>query len=65
MHGAEVGRRRVAGIMRDNGSAGITRRKRRNLTRPDKGTATIPDLLQRQFTAALPGLKLTGGQLGC
>lgn len=36
---------------RENGIDGITRRKRRNLTRPDDGTAAVPDLLQRQFTA--------------
>jgi hypothetical protein len=60
LHGTDVGRRRVARIMRENGIAGITRRKRRNLTRPDTGAAAIPDLLQRQFTAPMPGLKLTG-----
>jgi putative transposase len=60
LQGTDVGRRRVARIMRENGTAGITWRKRRNLTRPDKGAAAIPDLLQRQFTAPMPGLKLTG-----
>jgi transposase InsO family protein len=58
--GTRVGRRRVARLMRENGIAGITRRKRRNLTKPDKGAAAIPDLLQRNFTAPMPGLKLTG-----
>jgi transposase InsO family protein len=58
--GTQVGRRRVARLMRENGIAGITRRKRRNLTKPDKRAAAIPDLLQRNLTAPVPGLKLTG-----
>ena len=60
LQGTGVGRRRVARIMRENRIAGITRRKRRSLTKPDKAAAAIPDLLQRQFTAPMPGLKLTG-----
>jgi putative transposase len=39
--GAEVGRHRVARLMRENGIAGITRRKRRNLTKPDPGAAAV------------------------
>jgi putative transposase len=58
--GAEIGRCRVARLMRENGIAGITRRKRRNLTKPDPDAATVPDLVRRQFTAAMPGLKLVG-----
>jgi putative transposase len=58
--GTQVGRRRVARLMRENGIAGISRRKHRNLTKPDKGAAAIPDLLQRNFTAPMPGLKPTG-----
>jgi putative transposase len=58
--GVDVGRRRVARLMRENGIAGITRRKRRNLTRPDKEAATVPDLIRRDFTAPMPGLKLVG-----
>jgi putative transposase len=46
--------------MREQGIAGITRRKRRNLTRPDKGAALVPDLIGRRFTAPMPGLKLVG-----
>jgi putative transposase len=56
--GFEVGRRRVARLMREHGIAGITRRKRRNLTKPDKDA--VADLIQRQFTAPMPGLKLIG-----
>lgn len=58
--GAQVGRRRVARLMREHGIAGITRRKRRSLTKPDRDAAAVPDLIRRQFTAPLPGLKLIG-----
>jgi Integrase core domain/HTH-like domain len=58
--GIEVGRRRAARPMRENGVAGITRRKRRNPTRPNKETATVPYLIRRDFTAPIPGLKLVG-----
>jgi transposase InsO family protein len=46
--------------MREHGIAGITRRKRRSLTKPDKGAAAVPDLIRREFTAPMPGLKLIG-----
>ncbi|WP_307846206.1 IS3 family transposase [Actinospica durhamensis] len=58
--GFEVGRRRVARLMREHGIAGITRRKRRNLTKPDKDAVAVADLIQRQFIAPMPGLKLIG-----
>jgi transposase InsO family protein len=58
--GVEVGRRRVARLMREHGIAGITRRKRRNLTKPDAAAAAVPDLIHRDFTAPMPGLKLIG-----
>jgi transposase InsO family protein len=58
--GVEVGRRRVARLMREHGIAGITRRKRRSLTKPDAAAAAVPDLLRREFTAPMPGLKLVG-----
>ena len=56
----EVGRRRVARLMREHGVAGIARRRRRNLTKPDATAAAVPDLIRRQFTAPMPGLKLVG-----
>jgi putative transposase len=59
-HGIPVGRRIVARLMRENGIAGVTRRRRRNLTRPDASAATVPDLIKREFTAPMPGLKLIG-----
>ena len=46
--------------MREHGLAGITRRKRRNLTKPDPAAAAVPDLIRREFTAPMPGLKLIG-----
>ena len=55
-----MGRRIVARLMREHGICGITRRKRRNLTKPDAGAATVPDLIRREFTAPMPGLKLVG-----
>ena len=58
--GRAVGRRRVARLMREHGITGITRRKRRNLTKPDKGAAAVPDLVRREFTAPMPGLRLVG-----
>lgn len=58
--GYEVGRRRVSRLMREQGISGITRRKRRNLTKPDQRAAAIPDLIRRKFTAPMPGLKLVG-----
>jgi putative transposase len=58
--GFAVGRRRVARRMRDRGISGVTRRKRRNLTRPDSRAAQVPDLIRRDFTAPMPGLKLIG-----
>ena len=58
--GVEVGWCRVARLMREHGIKGVARRRRRHLTKPDKGAAAVPDLIRRDFTAAMPGLKLTG-----
>ena len=58
--GFEVGRRRVARLMREHGIAGIARRKRRNLIKPDQAAAMVPDLIRREFTAPTAGLKLVG-----
>ena len=51
----------MARLRREKGIAGVTRRTRRNLTRPDAGVAAVPDLIRREFTAPMPGLKLIGG----
>jgi transposase InsO family protein len=58
--GVKAGRRRVARLMREHGIAGITRRKRRNLAKPDAAAAAVLDLIHRNFTAPTPGLKLIG-----
>jgi transposase InsO family protein len=42
--------------MCEHGIVGITRRKRRSLTKPDADTAVVPDLPWRGFTAPIPGL---------
>jgi transposase InsO family protein len=62
--GLDVGRRRVSRLMREHGIAGITRRRRRNLTKPDAAAARVPDLLRREFTAPMPRLRLIG-DIGC
>ena len=58
--GVAVGRRVVARLMRQSGIAGVTRRRRRGLTRPDANAVKVPDLIRRDFTAPMPGLKLVG-----
>lgn len=58
--GIEIVRRVVTRLMRANGISGITRRRRRNLTKPDKHAPVAPDLIQRDFTSPMPSLKLTG-----
>lgn len=46
--------------MRERYISGITRRKSRSLTKPDRTAPPTPDLIQRDFTAPMPGLKLVG-----
>ncbi|GGY03000.1 hypothetical protein GCM10010358_65920 [Streptomyces minutiscleroticus] len=46
--------------MRERGIAGVTRRRRRGLTRPAKKAVPAADLLGRDFTAPAPGLRLVG-----
>ncbi|WNI20062.1 IS3 family transposase [Actinacidiphila sp. ITFR-21] len=58
--GHVVNRKRVARIMREHEIAGITRRKSRSLTKQDRTAPPAPDLIQRDFTAPMPGLKLVG-----
>ncbi|GAA3597410.1 hypothetical protein GCM10022295_92500 [Streptomyces osmaniensis] len=55
-----VNRKRVKRIMRERDIAGITRRKRRSLTRPAKKAVPAADLVGRDFTAAAPGRKPVG-----
>lgn len=58
--GHRVNRKRVERVMRERGIAGVTRRKRRGLTRPAKRAVPAVDLLGRDFTAPEPGMKLVG-----
>jgi transposase InsO family protein len=58
--GHRVNRKRVARVMRERGIAGVTRRKRRSLTRPARKAVPACDLLGRDFTAPTPGVKLVG-----
>jgi transposase InsO family protein len=59
--GIVVNHKRVERLMREHGLVGITRRKRRTLTRPPAGPATpVSDLIRRDFTAEKPGQRLVG-----
>jgi putative transposase len=58
--GHDINRKRVERIMRERDIRGITRRKRRHLTKQDTKAAPAPDLVGRDFTAAEPGRKLVG-----
>jgi putative transposase len=58
--GHRVNRKRVERIMRERGIVGVTRRRRRSLTKPDVKVAPAPDLIGRDFTAARPGVRLVG-----
>ncbi|MFD9472583.1 transposase [Streptomyces goshikiensis] len=56
--GRSVNRKKVERLMREHDIRGITRRKRRNLTKADRKAAPSPHLVGRDFTAAEPGTKL-------
>jgi len=58
--GRPVNRKRVERIMREQGIVGVTRRRRRSLTRQDAAAAPAPDLIGRDFTAPTPGQRLVG-----
>lgn len=52
--GVEIGRDRVARVMRENGLRGVCRRKGWRTTVRDPRARAAPDLVQRRFTAAAP-----------
>ncbi|MEV0899250.1 IS3 family transposase [Actinoplanes sp. NPDC049802] len=53
--GLRVNRKRVERVMRERGLAGITRRRRRSLTKPDAKAAPAPDLIRRASPPPHPG----------
>ncbi|TFV34193.1 transposase [Streptomyces sp. T1317-0309] len=57
-NGHKVNHKRVERLMRERGIGGITRRRRRGLTRADRKAAPSPDLVGRDFTATETGTKL-------
>lgn len=58
--GRRVNHKRVGRVMRERGIVGLTRRRRRSLTRPDAVAAPVPDLIGRDFTGPAPGRRLVG-----
>ncbi|WP_413753420.1 IS3 family transposase [Streptomyces sp. R-74717] len=56
--GHGINRKKVDRIMRERDIRGITRRKRRHLTKQDAKATPAPDLVGGDFTAARPGMKL-------
>ncbi|MFF7183400.1 IS3 family transposase [Streptomyces sp. NPDC008121] len=56
--GRRINRKKVERIMRERGIRGVTRRKRRSMTKADTKAAPSPDLTGRDFTAAEAGTKL-------
>ncbi|WP_398862946.1 DDE-type integrase/transposase/recombinase [Streptomyces sp. C11-1] len=58
--GRRANRKRAARLMREHGIPGVTRHRRRSLTRPDKKARPAPDLIGRDFHAETPGTKLVG-----
>lgn len=55
-----VNRKRVARVMRAAGIVGYRRRRRVKTTTPDPANQKVPDLLNRDFTAAAPNVKYVG-----
>jgi transposase InsO family protein len=58
--GRRINRKRVERVMRQRHIVGITRRRRRSLTKQDTAAAPAPDLIGRDFTAQAPGQRLVG-----
>lgn len=52
--GVNVGRKRVARLMRQAGLEGVTRRRHRKTTRRDVEAKSAPDLVERDFTSNAP-----------
>lgn len=58
--GQRVNRKKVERIMRQRGIVGLTRRRRRSLTKQDVTAPPAPDLIGRDFTAPAPGQRFVG-----
>lgn len=58
--GVTANRKRVARIMRENAIQGTSRRRRKSLTRQDRKAVPAKDLVKRDFSAPMAGLKLVG-----
>lgn len=58
--GIEVDDDTVRQIMREYGWMPVQVKRRRSLTVADRQAAPLPDLVRRDFTAAVPGAKLVG-----
>lgn len=58
--GWRVSEKTVAASMARQNLAGRRKKRRKNLTRPDKRAAPVPDLVQRNFTAPAPNVKWVG-----
>jgi transposase InsO family protein len=58
--GVQVNEKRVARVMRRFSITGIRLRRRVRTTIPDPAASLVPDLFQRDFTAAEPGRKYMG-----
>ena len=54
--GIQIGRKRVARLMREMALAGVSRRKGTRTTRRDHGLRPAPDLVERRFEADAPDL---------
>ncbi len=58
--GERVNHKRVARVMRAAGIAGYVKRRRVRTTVPEPADQVVPDLLNRDFTAAAPGQRYVG-----
>jgi len=53
-NGIQVGRKRVARLMREAGLTGVSRRRKKKTTQRDPDAQAAPDLVEREFTAPAP-----------
>jgi putative transposase len=58
--GWRVSEKSVAKSMARQGLVARTKKRRKNLTRPDKRAVPFPDLVKRDFTASAPNVKWVG-----